>query len=343
MKSVRIHRAAEPLRDETVADPRPAEGEILVEIRAAGICHTDAHYRSDPGRAKLPVTPGHEIAGVVIECGAGVTKPSPGSRVGVHYLVSCGTCRECVSGGERFCAKASMFGKERDGGYAERVVVPAGNAVTIPDSVPLESAAVMMCSTATALHALRLGGLEAGQSVLVVGFGGLGVSALQLARVLGAKRVIAADVVAEKLEAARALGAETLDASRGAMEQGVRELTEGRGVDIALDFAGGPASRTAALGSLAPGGRLVLVALDDRPFSFDPYRDVLAKERRIVGCSDHLFEDLVELMELARMKKIDLSSAVTRTVPLEASAINAVLDELETGTSHLRTVILPCG
>jgi len=343
MRAVRLHRTGDALRDDEVAEPSPASGEILVEIRAAGICHTDAHYRSDPGRARLPLTPGHEIAGVVAGIGSGVEGFSEGDRVAVHYLVGCGACPECRRGDERFCARAEMFGKERDGGYAERVCVPASNAVPIPDSVPFDQAAVMMCSSATALHALRLADLGEGQTVLIVGFGGLGYSAAELARALGAGRVIAADVVSGKLAAARAIGAETIDVSGGKMEERVAALTGGRGADIALDFAGSPGSRAAALRSLGPGGRLVIVALDDRPFSFDPYRDVLGKERRILGCSDHLREDLVELMELAGTAKIDLSHAVTRTVALEAAAINAVLDELENGTSHVRTVILPRG
>ena len=343
MRAVRLNRTGEGLRDEVLADPSPGEGEIVVEVRAAGICHSDAHYRKDPGRTRLPVTPGHEIAGVVAAAAKGVADLSAGDRVALHYLIACGQCPDCLRGGERFCPRASMLGKDRDGGYAEFVAAPAANAVWIPDSIPFDQAAVMMCSSATALHALRIAGLRRGESVLVAGFGGLGFSAVQLAKALGAGRVIAADVVPAKLAAARVLGAETLDAGKERMEEGVADLTGGRGADVALDFAGSPAARTSALRSLAPEGRLVIVALDDRPFSFDPYRDVLGKERRILGCSDHLFGDLVDLMELAREKKIDLSNAVTRTVPLEADAINAVLDELEKGTSHVRTVILPRG
>lgn len=348
MRAVRLNRTGEGLRDENVPDAAPGEGEIVVQVRAAGICHSDAHYRKDPGRTKLPVTPGHEIAGVVAAVGKGVADFSAGDRVALHYLVSCGlvSCSQCsdrLRGGERFCAEASMFGKDRDGGYAELVAAPAANAVRIPDSVPFEQAAVMMCSSATALHALRLAGLRPGESVLVVGFGGLGFSAVELAKAFGAGRTFAADVVPAKLEAARALGAETVDASDGTIEDRVAALTNGRGADVALDFAGSPAARTSALRSLAPEGRLVVVALDDRPFPFDPYRDVLGKERRIIGCSDHLFSDLTELMDLAAAKRIDLSGAVTRTVPLEAAEINGVLDELDTGTSHLRAVILPRG
>jgi len=341
MRAVRLPAPGETLRDEKVAPPVPSEGEVLVEIHAAGICHTDAHYRKDPGRARLPLTPGHEIAGVVVEKAPGVESPVAGDRVALHYLVGCGTCRHCRAGAERFCSRVEMIGKDRDGGWAEMIAVPAENAVPVPAGVSFEEAAIMMCSSATALHALRLAQIRPGESVLISGFGGLGVSAVQLAGVVGAGAVIVADVVPGKLAAARDFGAHPLDASKPDFADALRAATAGRGADIALDFAGTPASRTAALRALAPGGRLVIVALDARPFSFDPYRDVLAGERRIIGCSDHTRADLDELIRLAAAGRIDLSRAITRTVPLEAAAIAAVLDDLEAGTSHLRSVVLP--
>jgi len=343
MRAVRLLAAGERVRDEDRPDPAPAAGEVLVEIRAAGICRTDAHYRKEPGRARLPLTPGHEIAGVVVEKAPGVESPVAGDRVALHYLVGCGACADCRAGRERFCPRAEMIGKERDGGWAEAIAVPAENAIPIPDGVSFEEAAVMMCSTATALHALRLAEIRPGESVLVSGFGGLGASAVQLAGVLGAGAVLVADVVPKKLSAARDFGAHPLDASAAGFAESLAAATRGRGADVALDFAGTPGSRTAALRALAPGGRLVIVALDARPFAFDPYRDLLAGERRIIGCSDHLRSDLVELMDLAARGAIDASRAITRRVPLDAAAIDGVLDELERGTSHLRTVISPGG
>jgi len=294
MRAIRMLRGNAPLVDQVIDDPLAGAGEVVVEIRSAGICHSDAHYRADSSRVRLPVTLGHEIAGVI----AGTAQ-----RVALHYLMPDG----------------DMLGKERDGGYAERVVVPAANAVPIPDSVSFEQAAIMMCSTATALHALRLASPQRGEAVGIVGFGGLGISALQLARKLGAGRVAVSDVVPAKLALARSLGAET----------------ELRNIDVALDFAGHPAATLHALRALRPGGRLVLVAINLRDFTIDAYKDVLARERHIIGCSDHTRDELVELMALG----LDLSSAITRRVPFEAAAVNAVLDELERGTAHVRTVI----
>jgi propanol-preferring alcohol dehydrogenase len=340
MRAVRLVALGEPLRDAEVPVPAEAPDEVVVEVRAAGICRTDAHYRRDAGRARLPVTLGHEIAGVVAVAGRAVDGFAPGDRVALHYLVGCG-CDDCRAGRERFCPRAEMLGKERDGGYAERLAIPAENLVRIPDGVSFETAAVMMCSSATALHALRIAGFARGESVLVGGYGGLGASAVEVARALGAGRVVVADVVAGKLEAARERGAEAVDGSDPRFAGVVAERNGGRGADVALDFAGSPASRLALLRALAPGGRLVLVALDDRPFPFDPYRDVLGKERRILGCSDHLRSDLEELMALSASGTLDLSGAVTRRVPLEAASVDAILDDLEKGTTHCRTVIVP--
>ena len=295
LRAVRLIEHRKPLIAKDIADPRPGPGEVLIDIRAAGICHSDAHYRADPTRTSVPRTLGHEIAGVIA---------ATGERVAVHYLLPNG----------------DMIGKEVDGGYAEKIVVPAANAIPIPDHVSFEEAAIMMCSTATALHALRLAAFQPGESLAILGFGGLGISALQLAKRMGASEIYVADRVPEKRRLAESLGAKA----------GIES------VDVALDFAGNAELCLQALRALKPGGRLMLVAINLREIRLDPYADVLAKERRIIGVSDHRREELLELMQM----RLDLSQAITRRVSLAAGDINAVLDELDRGTAHLRTVIV---
>jgi len=308
MKSIRLETHGQPLVERDLPDPSPGTGEIVVDIMRAGICHSDAHYRAEPGRAKPPLTLGHEVAGVVSAACKDVDGIREGDRVALHYLLHNG----------------DMLGKERDGGYAQKIVVPAENAIPIPDNVSFDAAAIMMCSTATAYHALRLSNIQPHESLAILGFGGLGVSAAQLAPTFGVKDVIAVDVVPEKLALAKQFGARTGDLN---------------GVDVALEFTGNATVAQNALRALAPGGRLMIVAINLRSMQIDPFTDLLAKERRIIGCADHTREELVELMELARRGELDLSRAVTRTVPLDAGAINAALDDLERQTSHLRTVI----
>ncbi|MGZ4809630.1 MAG: alcohol dehydrogenase catalytic domain-containing protein [Thermoanaerobaculia bacterium] len=306
-----------------VSDPSPRAGEVVIEIRAAGICHSDGHYRAGRGNVRLPLTLGHEIAGVVVSAGRGVKSVRAGDRVAVHYLISCGDCDACRRRGEQFCETGRMIGKELDGGYAERIVIPAANAIPVPETIPFDQAAIMMCSTATVYHALRLASLQRGETVAILGFGGLGVSALKVAQALGAGRIIAVDVVPSKLDLARSLGAEV--------------ATELKDVDIAVELSGQAPVCLTGLRGLAPGGRMMLVAINLRSLTFDPYADVLGRERRIIGCSDHTRQELLELMAMG----LDLSEAITRRVPLEEGAINDVLDDLDRGTDHLRTVIEP--
>jgi propanol-preferring alcohol dehydrogenase len=303
MHAVRLTQLRSPLINDEIDEPSAGPGEAVVEIRAAGICHSDAHYRAGGGTVALPLTLGHEIAGVV---------EGTDRRVALHYLHDDGR----------------MLGKDVDGGYAERVVVPAANLVPIPAGVPFDAAAVMMCSTATAYHALRLASLRAGESVAIIGFGGLGASAAQLAKVMGAGDVFAVDRVRDKLDLAQ---------SFGAMPAAVEEL---RDIDIALDFAGHPATTLAALRSLRRGGRIMIVAINLRELAIDPYRDVLANERHIIGVSDHTRDELVELLAMAAQGLLDMTRVITRRVPLDAAAINGVLDDLDAGTAHLRTVIV---
>src|SRR4051794_6435919 len=302
MHAVRLTHLRSPLIHDEIDELFAGPGEVVVEIRAAGICHSDAHYRAGGGTVALPLTLGHEIAGVI----AGTDR-----RVALHYLHDNGR----------------MLGKEVDGGYAERIVVPAANAIPIPDAVPFDAAAVMMCSTATAYHALRLASLRAGESVAIIGFGGLGASAVQLAKAMGAGDVFAVDRVAEKLDVAR---------SFGAIPAAVEDL---RDIDVALDFAGHPPTTLATLRSLRRGGRIMIVAINLRELAIDPYRDVLANERHIIGVSDHIRDELDALLAMAADGQLDMSRVITRRVGLDSAAINAVLDDLDAGTAHLRTVI----
>jgi 2-desacetyl-2-hydroxyethyl bacteriochlorophyllide A dehydrogenase len=339
MQAIRLVEPSQPLQRSEIPDPTPGPGEVVVDVHRAGICHTDAHYRGGITNVDLPLTLGHEIAGVVYAVGDGVTDLREGQRVALHYLTSCGTCERCSRYGEQFCPEGKMIGKDRDGGYAQRIVVPAFNAIPIPDGVSSDVAAIMMCSTATAYHALRLASLQKGQSVAVLGFGGLGVSAVQLARALGASEVYAVDVVPEKLELASQFGATPLNARETPVHKAILGATNGRGVDVALEFTGNAEVARGGLRSLTPGGRLMIVAINLRAFEFNPFADLLVRERHIIGCSDHTRAELVELLDLAARGAVDLSRAITRTVPLEESAVNGALDDLEKGSGHLRTVI----
>jgi propanol-preferring alcohol dehydrogenase len=234
-----------------------------------------------------------------------------------------------------------MIGKHRDGGYAEYIAIPAANLVRLPDDVPFEHGAVLMCSSATALHALKKTRLEPGESAAVFGLGGLGLSAVQLAKALNAGLVLGVDLIPAKLELAESFGAVAINASKANPVQEILRLTDGRGVDVALELIGLPLTMRQAVRSLAPHGRAALAGITDQSFEISPYQELLNKEAEIIGVSDHLLDELAGLVEWARQGKLDLRKVVTRTVPLDAVAVNEVLDQLEQFGSEVRVVITP--
>jgi len=342
MRAVRMTAVGRALELHDTPKREPGPGEVRVRVHAAGICHSDAHYRRGLSpMGPLPLTLGHEIAGVVERVGDGVSTPAAGDRVCLHYLVTCGACDPCRRGLETWCERGAMLGHHVDGGFAEAITLPARNAVPLPESIPFAHGAVMMCSSATALHALRKGRLEPGERVAVFGCGGLGVSAVQLARALGAGDVFAVDLRAEKLALAERLGAVAIDARRGDVSARLLEATRGAGIDVALDFVGMQDVMQQAVRCLAPRGRAVLVALSDTRLELDPYREILGREAELIGSNDHTLAEVHELIGFVERGALDLSPAISATVPLDAAAINSVLDALEENRAGVRTVVVP--
>ena len=342
MKAVQLVEIGKPLQMREVPVPAVGERDILVRIKAAGICHSDVHYRAGASPVgPLPQTLGHEIAGLVETVGAQVTGLAPGDRVCLHYLLTCGDCAYCTAGHEQFCPQGQMLGKHTDGGYAEYIALPARSAVPLPAEIPFEHGAILMCSSATSLHALRKARLAAGETVAVFGAGGLGMSAIQIARAFGALDVYAVDIDPAKLQVAESYGAVPVDASSSDPVAEIRRLTGGRGVDVALEVIGLRETMEQAVQSLAILGRAVLAGIADRPFQIDSYGELLGREAEVIGSSDHLLNEIPLLLELARRGSLDLSRVVTRTVPLEARPINEVMDALERFGGAVRTVITP--
>jgi len=338
VKALQIVRIGQPLEERDVPTPQAGRGEIVVRVAAAGICHSDAHYRAGTSSVgPLPLTPGHEVAGTVTQVGEGVTSVSADDRVALHYLVTCGVCEYCVRGLEQFCTSGKMIGKHRDGGYAEFVVVPAQNAVRIPTQVSFDEAAIMMCSTATAYHALRRARLSAGDTVAILGVGGLGMSAVQLARACGAAKVYAVDIDPVKLAQAEAYGAVPVAGANAVAE--IRAHTGGRGVDVAVELAGLPVTQEQAVQLLAVHGRASLAGITQKPFSISSYATVINSESEIIGVSDHLRGELTTLMDFAARGLIDLRGIVGKKVPLDPLMVNEVLDSLQAFKGIARTVI----
>src|SRR5215470_7435463 len=235
MKAVRLTQIGKPLESADVSVPEIGASDVLIRVVAAGICHSDAHYRDGVSKMdNLPVTLGHEVAGIVEQVGKDVSNVSRGDRVSVHYLVHCGTCEFCVLGQEQFCRSVQMIGKHRDGGYAEFIKVPGANSFLLPKEISFEVGAIMMCSSATALHALHKARFKPGESIAIFGFGGLGFSALQLAHAFDCGDVYVVEINPAKIESAASMGAKPIDARAADPVDQIKEATAGKGVDVAL-------------------------------------------------------------------------------------------------------------
>ena len=340
MKAVRLTGIGKPLEVAEVPVPQIGPHDVLIRVAAAGICHSDAHYRDGISKIdNLPVTLGHEVAGRVEKTGAQVTNISPGDRVCLHYLVHCGECEFCRRGLEQFCTTVRMIGKHQDGGYAEFLVVPARNAVMLPDEISFEAGAIMMCSSATALHALHKARPKPGESVAIFGFGGLGFSALQLARALGCGDAYVVEINPAKLASATKLGAVAIDATAGDPVEQIKNATAGKGVDISLELIGSAKTMRQAVQSLSPLGRAALVGLTTESLSMLPYSEIINQEAEIIGVSDHLASELSVLIEFERSGKLQFPSDALRLVDLDADKINAALDQLQSSIDHVRTII----
>ncbi len=342
MKAVRLIKVGQPLEMQEIPIPVIGEKDILVQVRAAGICHSDVHYRAGLSPVHpLPMTLGHEVAGIVERAGSHVANVKVGDRVCLHYNLTCGDCYYCSTGNEQFCEKVLMLGHFTQGGYAEYVSVPARNAIRLPDEIPFEQGATLMCASATAFHALRKSKLKAGETVTVFGVGGLGLSAIQLAKAFGALDVFAVDINVDKLKLAAQYGAIPVNAKNVNPVTEINKLTKGRGADVAIEMIGLPQTMKQTVQSLGVLGRAVIVGLGNQPLEIDTYRELLGKEAEIIGSNDHLLQELPLLVDMARRKVLDTSHVVTRTIPLEADTINQTMDALEKFSGDVRTVIVP--
>jgi propanol-preferring alcohol dehydrogenase len=241
--------------------PSPSPGEVLLRVRAAGLCHSDLHIIDDELGGvpiRTPLTLGHEIAGEVVEVGSGVDRSLLGRRFAVFGPAGCGQCSFCRVGRDHLCTESQAIGLARDGGYAEFVAVPAHALVPVPDGVGDAEAAVATDAVLTSFHALaRVARVQPGETVVVIGAGGLGLNAIQVAKLLGAY-VVALDVQPRKLELARQFGADLALDSRSV---NVETPLLDRRIDVVGDFVGNDATKLLAQRLVGRGGRVVLVGL----------------------------------------------------------------------------------
>ncbi len=327
MRAVRIHEDLS-LRLDEIDDLKPGPGEVLVRIHAAGVCGTDLHIldgmiKPDP----YPMTLGHEAAGLVEGMGEGVSL-TVGTPVAIYNKIFCGRCEQCLKGRTNICDnEPEQLGFNRDGGDAEYVVVPAQNAVPVPDGVDLATASVLTCAGMTAMHATKLSDLRLGDTAAVDGIGGVGILVVQAAAHAGA-RVIAIGDSEDKLELAKAHGASDgvladTPESYGTVPDRLRALTNGRGTDVFFELVGTTQTMNAGIRSLAKGGRFVSTGYTDQLLEIHPIEFILP-ETSFVSTVAATRLDLQDALMLASMGALKVP--IAGRYPLDG--INDALDAL---------------
>ena len=340
MRAAVYEGGGKPLVIKEIPQPVPRAGELLIRVAGCGLCHTDLHY-IDHGVATFkapPIVLGHEAAGTVAGLGPGVTGWQVGDRVLAPSVWACGRCRFCRSGRENLCADLVMPGNHVDGGYAEYLAAPAKELVAVPAGIPLERACVIADAVSTPYHAVkRRGQVRAGDTVAVVGCGGVGLNVVQCAAVAGAT-VIAVDPNDARLALARELGARhTINPGTGERpDKFVRKLTDG-GVDVAFEVVGTPKTVDLAFGLIRKGGRLVVIGFshDPAPINVGKLMFYELELAGSLGCGAGEYPEIVALVEAGRIR---LDPVVSGSVPLER--INEGLDHLRRGEG-VRWVVTP--
>jgi alcohol dehydrogenase, propanol-preferring len=336
MQAAVLHAFKTPLALEQVPRPEPTVDEVLIEVELCGVCHSDLHLADGdwPQLAsivKKPLILGHEIVGRVVERGSAVESVKVGDRVGVPWVQwTCGECEFCREGNENLCVRQRITGVTADGGYAEFAKAPASHIVKIPDALPSEQAAPLLCAGVTVHRALKQTRIRAGQRLAVFGVGGLGHLAVQIGRAAGAE-VTAIDLSEEKLSLAESLGAtRTLNASNRDV---VKELRGSGGVHVALVTAAAKSAYDMAFYCVRPAGTLLAVGLPAREVSF-PAILMAAAEIQIKASAVGTRQDLREILAMGAGGAVHCQVS-----PHPLADANEVLGQLSRGEISGRAVL----
>lgn len=341
----------EPLSIEEVDLAEPGPREVVVRVAAAGLCHSDVRYMEGSYPLNLPAILGHESAGVVEAVGPAVTHVGPGDHVITCLSVFCGSCSYCRSGHSYQCIdraatqrKAGEMPRLSVAGtpvqqflnlssFAERMLIHENALVKVTDEIPLERAALLGCGVATGLGAvLNTASVQPGESVVVIGCGGVGLSAVQGARIAGADPIVAVDRIGEKLDLARRFGATHVFDPSPDVVPAVKDLTDGLGVDKSFEAIGNVSTTEMAFAMLRPGGVATLIGLIPRGQNVSIPGEELVYEKRLQGSnmgSNNFRTDVPRYVEMYLQGLLMLDELITHTMPLEA--INEGFDEMRSG------------
>jgi len=310
-----VYVAPERMEIQSVPEPEPREGEVLLAVSAAGVCGSDLHgFLGHSERRGPGLVMGHEAVAAVLEPGPGVSGWRKGQRVSFNPLVTCGRCRACLEGRQNLCPTWWIFGMDRvQGTYAERVAVPARQLIALSDDLS-EEQAVLAEPMAVVVHAFRVGLAEMPRALAIVGGGAIGGLALVLAKLRGVPKVCVVDVNDARLEAATRLGADlVIHAARQDARAIVHEWSGG-GADAVVEAVGSEATRRTAVAVAAKGARLVMLGLaqNDSPL---PWIDITRNEQSLFTSFAYAPRDFLDSVALLESRRVDIR-AFTETRPL---------------------------
>lgn len=362
MKAAILYKYNEPLViEDNIYIDSPKQGEVKIRVIATGLCHSDVNVFEGKTPVEPPVIAGHEISGIVEEVGDKVDNLKVGDKVVSAFIHPCGKCKNCITGNENLCevfARNRLKGTLLDGttrlhfkdgrqirfflggGFAEYAVVPYTALTKVPDDVDLRKVAVLGCAGLTAYGAVNSAKIEAGESVAVIGVGGVGLSIIQLLKAVGAGRIIAVGTKKWKLEKALELGAtDTINSKETEVTKAIKEITGG-GPDVVIEAGGTQETIRMAIDSVRIGGRVVLVGLPPTTAEI-PLRiaTIVRNGIKIIGnYGGRPRIDMPRLIELVKLGKYDPSSLITGTFKLEE--INEAVKLLQEGDA-IRSLIVP--
>ncbi|MDQ3956480.1 MAG: zinc-binding dehydrogenase [Actinomycetota bacterium] len=320
MLAARFLEPNAPVRIERIPVPGPGPLDVLVKVEACGICLSDVHLIDGSIPAvKQPVIPGHESAGVIAQVGGLVTGWTQGERVSLMGGRRCGRCGRCTAGRPESCEGPEIMGFHYDGAWAEYVVVPYYALSKVPDHVPLEQAAILADAVATPYAALtERAGLRPGETIGLWGIGGLGTHAVQIARMVGARLIVAIDPKPSARLRAMAIGADlALDPHADNVIGAIKNATGGEGLNVAVDLVGSNTVLKEAVGSLAIGGRAVIVGMSMDRVELGPALLMSVQSQSVLGHLGYDKRHLDDLVGLVGTGRLDVSGSISNVVGLE--------------------------
>ncbi|MFC8174594.1 Zn-dependent alcohol dehydrogenase [Streptomyces sp. NPDC057242] len=359
IRAVVLPAVGAPLEMTDIELPEPGPGQVRVRLAAAGVCHSDLSLSNGTMRVPVPAVLGHEGSGTVVSVGEGVTHVAPGDEVVLNWAPSCGSCHPCSLGEVWLCADAltgagNLHARTQDGtglhpglnvaAFAEETVVAARCVLPVPDGVPLADAALLGCAVLTGWGAVHHSArVREGETVAVYGVGGVGLAALQAARIAGASTIVAVDVSPEKEALARAAGATEYVVASDTTAKDIRRLTGGQGVDVAVECVGRAVTIRTAWESTRRGGRTTVVGIGgkDQQVTFNAL-EIFHWGRTLAGCvygNSNPAEDLPVLAGHIRAGRFDLGSLVTERITLEG--IPGAFDNMLAGKGGRALVVFP--